>query len=587
MPADTAVAGLKQKSLLMKKTIGLDRKDTMASQKEIGVGIAGVGTIGTGVVKKLSRDTIFEREANLKLKLERIVDKRAERNVFGCPFSTDFDSIINDPKIDIVVELMGGYDPSYEFIKSALEKGKTVVTANKAVIDRYGKELDELAIKNKTYLFFEASVGGGIPIISAIEIGMIGNSTDSLIGILNGTTNYILTRMSEGSTYEAALKEAQAEGFAEANPAFDVQGKDAAQKLAILASLNFDCKVSSEQVHTEGITGITREDIAFAAELGYEVKLLAIARRYKDQLELRVHPTMISKSHPLAAINRNINAIYLSGDAHNMLSGEGAGRKPTAGAVMSDIKNAAKALQKEYSPNKHFGENVFKIRKAKEINSEFYLNFSGSDEPGTLRELAGVLAEEKINISQVRQIAKKRGDYVPIVVMTDLTNQATIESAIKKITETGKRLRFNSAIRVGLNESEETTQIFFAEQTKEMIRETLGPIDIENYNGDILVADLKSGEITKLCEKFALGKIGIWKTKEGKIRSFIKVSNHPNYPKGIYMSTYSKEEVKEKGKRTIDEKIPGAHRIELPKNEDPIQGAFASYKDPIPLVLHK
>jgi homoserine dehydrogenase len=425
----------------------------MAFKREVNIGIAGLGTIGSGVIKRLDRESVFERDSGLRLKVERIVDERKDKDIFNHQFSTETSSILDDKSIDIAVELMGGYNPAYEFIKRALERGKAVVTANKAVIDRYGKELDEMAIRNKTYLFFEGSVGGGIPIINAIETGMIGNSTDSIVGILNGTTNYILTRMAEGLTYEASLKEAQAKGFAEADPAFDVEGKDAAQKLAILASLNFDCKVSSEDVHTEGITGITKEDISFAAELGYVIKLLAIAKRCEDQLELRVHPTMVSRQHPLASISRETNAIYLSGDAHVMLAGEGAGQAATAGAVVSDIKNAAKALQKEYSPIRHFGDNILKVKEAKEISSEFYLNFSGLDAPGTLRELSSILAEENINISQVRQIKSKRGDYVPIVVMTDLMNQSMLEGAMKKISETSRRrLKFNSAIRVGIDE---------------------------------------------------------------------------------------------------------------------------------------
>ncbi len=395
------------------------------------VGIIGLGTIGSGVVEQLKDDK--------SIIIEKVVDKIMERDVFNLPFSPNVSDILKSDKIDIVIELIGGYNPAYEFIKEALESGKHVVTANKAVIDKYGQELNEIAIRNKAYLLFEAAVGGGIPIINALKFGASGNKTDAILGILNGTTNYILTRMGQGLSYDEALKEAQQKGFAEVNPAFDVEGKDSAQKLAILASINFGCKISSEDIYTEGISDITKDDIYLASrfEPGYLIKLLATAKIADGKLNVWVRPALITKSHDLAKINYERNGIYLEGNAHLLLAGEGAGSPATPGAVVSDIKNIARKIAGKYEEIDWFGSKKCPILSTELTNSRFFISFEAMHVPGVFAKIANALANQEVNIAKVVQDEReqKQGEYVPLAIVTEKTELSRVEDAIKNISK--------------------------------------------------------------------------------------------------------------------------------------------------------
>jgi homoserine dehydrogenase len=399
---------------------------------KINIGIIGLGTIGSAVIEELSRQKEdFKQETGIELVLSAICDINEKRNAYNIPFTKNAEEIIKNGDIDIIIELIGGLHPAYDLIKKAIENKKHVVTANKAIIDKYGYELEQMALENKCYLRFTASVGGGIGIIDKI-ISSEGNDTRTIMGILNGTTNYILTRMNESLSYEEALKEAQRKGFAESNPEFDVSGKDAAQKLAILTNTNFKARISSQDISCTGIQDINAEDIEFSKKLGYVIKLLAISRVENNLLEARVQPVLVPKNHPLASINYETNAIYLKGKANIVLSGEGAG-KPTAATVMSDIKNISRITLNHYQNIRYFGVRRFSMKKEEDTEAEFYLKFHGLDKPGTLHSLTKTLMENNINISQAIQLKKDRGKFVPIIVTVDKTNYGAVKSALSNI----------------------------------------------------------------------------------------------------------------------------------------------------------
>ncbi|MBI4440125.1 homoserine dehydrogenase [Candidatus Woesearchaeota archaeon] len=400
------------------------------------VGLFGVGTVGSCVLRQL------EKEEGVTIK--KIVRKSGGK--FG-PYicSTEPSSVLDDKEIDIVVELIGGIEPAYGIIKNALENGKSVVTANKSVIDRYGKELEEIAGRNSVYLLFEGAVGGGIPIINSLRFGLSGNRTNEIFGIINGTTNFILTKMTkDGYSYEKALLEAQELGFAEKDPSFDVEGKDAAQKIAILASINFSTKIDSGEIEAKGIANVTYDDIQFASELGYRIKLIAVARQLDNGVDVRVSPMLVSKKHPLAYIDYDMNAIFLGGSTHVTLAGEGAGGNPTASAVISDIKTIVQNMGGDYVPTRYFGDRKVKMLGKDEISSEFYLNFEALNKPGTLNSLTSIFKDRRINILQV--IQKGRGNYVPLIIHTDIATFKSVEDALGLID--GRLLKVRSAFPI-------------------------------------------------------------------------------------------------------------------------------------------
>jgi len=411
------------------------------------LGLIGFGNIGTGVVKLLMDNAdILEKRLGTKLVLKKIVDIDIEspRLTAVDPqlLSTDADAILNDPEIDIVIELVGGYQPALKFISEALNNGKHVVTANKALLATYGNDLFQLAARQQRNICFEASVGGTIPIIKTIREGLVANRIRSVLGIMNGTSNYILTKMTtDREDFETVLKEAQELGFAEADPTFDVEGVDAAHKLALVLMLAYGRRVPLDDLYREGISGISQQDVEFAGELGYHIKLLAIARQHDELIEARIHPTMVPFHHLLANVNGNYNAFHIIGDASDsvFLYGQGAGMMPTASAVISDVIDISRDILKGVSwrvPARSFQEDTIediKLMPVENVMTHYYFRFSALDHPGVLSRIAGILAEENISIATVMQKGRKKGQAVPIVMTTHKSTEKNVRRALEQI----------------------------------------------------------------------------------------------------------------------------------------------------------
>lgn len=395
------------------------------------IGLVGLGTIGSGLVKILNtnKELITKRTGN-DIVLKKVCDLNLERakqlGLSDNELTKDYTQILNDPEIDLIVELIGGYSPAKDIIIQALKNKKHVVTANKAVIAKYGKEIFDEARKNNVTVGFEAAVGGCIPIIKTIRESYAADNIKQIYGILNGTTNFIITRMEEGMSYADALKKAQELGFAEANPEFDVEGKDAAQKLVILAELAFNSRISDE-IFTWGITKISANDIKYAEQLGYKIKLLAIGKKENGEIELRVHPTMIPKNHELASVKNEFNAIYTVAEntGKTMLYGKGAGQLPTATVVLGDIIDAA------YNKKQTFLMEEAKIKDINKITSRYYLRFNVEDKPGVLAKIAKILGDNQISISGVEQKEMNKS-IVPIVMITHKAVEDNMMKAIKQ-----------------------------------------------------------------------------------------------------------------------------------------------------------
>ena len=411
------------------------------------VGLIGFGTVGSGVAKiLLTNSAVIQRRLGVPLELARIADLdiTTDRGVKLPPglLTTEARAILDDPSIDIVVELIGGCDASKRIILDAMAKGKQVVTANKALLAIHGEELFEAAARHGRDLGFEASVGGGIPIIKALTEGLAANSLLSIYGIINGTSNYILTQMTrEGQSFKEALAVAQVTGYAEADPTFDVAGVDSAHKLAIMVSLAYGMPVDVKEIHTEGIAGLTPLDIAYATELGYTVKLLGIAKFSDGEVEARVHPTMIPSTSPIAQVAGVFNAIELVGDAVGevVLYGQGAGSMPTGSAVVSDVIDLARNLLRGASgrvPPASFQPDQrrpLRLRPIQEITALYYLRFMVLDHPGVLSKIAGVLGRHEISISSVLQKGRKDGQTVPVVIMTHQAKEQEVQAALREI----------------------------------------------------------------------------------------------------------------------------------------------------------
>ncbi|HON57911.1 MAG TPA: homoserine dehydrogenase [Smithella sp.] len=415
--------------------------------REIQVGLIGFGTIGTGVVKLMRQnENLINRKLGAKLVLKRIADidittarvVKVNKNLL----TTDAGEILNDPDISIVIELMGGYEPARTFLLEAIANGKNVVTANKALLATHGNELFSAAQKKGVDIGFEASVGGTIPIIKTLKESLAANRINSIMGIMNGTCNFILTKMTdEDKPFDAVLKEAQKLGFAEADPTFDIEGLDTAHKMAIVLSLAYGKKVHLDDIYLEGITGITREDIAFAKELGYRIKLLAIAMLRNGLVEARIHPTMIPSGHLLANVNQNYNAFHIMGDASGpvFLFGQGAGMMPTASAVFSDIIDSARNILKGTSlrsPLRSISEaemTPIKLIPMDEVETKYYFRFSALDRPGVLSKISGILGKYNISIAACIQKARGKRGAVPIVMTTYKAREKDVRKALKKI----------------------------------------------------------------------------------------------------------------------------------------------------------
>ena len=407
------------------------------------VGLIGFGTIGAGVVETFNRNLdLMEQKVGTKIKLKKVVDLDIETDrgveVDRSILSTDVNDILEDPEIDIVIELIGGYEPAKSFILKAMEKGKHVVTANKALLAKHWEEILETANKNNVRICFEASVGGGIPLLEPLNEGLAANRIQSIYGIINGTANYILTKMTdEGLNFEDVLKEAQEKGYAEQDPTFDIEGHDTAQKLIILTILGFGIYVEQDKFHVEGISKIKQEDIEFIKnELGYAIKLLAISRIEDGELEVRVHPTLIPQDHLLASVNDVFNGVYLVGDIVGpvMMYGQGAGMMPTASAVVGDCLDIMENMERKniYGPG---NTEVKKIKAIDEIKSKYYLRLTAIDKPGVLHTISGILSDYNISIESVNQKKQDEGQEVPIFMVTHEAIEKNIQKAVKMVND--------------------------------------------------------------------------------------------------------------------------------------------------------
>ena len=422
----------------------------------IKIGLLGMGTVGTGVIKVLEKnskdiETKVGRKIELGAVLVRNLHKKRGVEIKPGLLTDNPSDILDNPEIDIVVEVMGTIEKAREYILRAFENKKAVVTANKDLISVHGKELFEAAEKNGCDLFFEASVAGGIPIIRPLKECLCGNKISMIMGIINGTTNYILTKMDqEGRDFEEALAEAQDLGYAEPDPTADIEGYDAARKLAILASIGFNSRITYPDVYVEGITKITSYDTQYAAELGYTIKLLGIAKSNEQEAEVRVHPVFIPKTHPLASVYNEFNAIFVQGDAvgETMFYGKGAGELPTASAVVGDIISAARNLCS--GVHGKIGCTCYKKKRIKpiqEIESEYYIRISVKDRPGVLASIAGVFGNTNVSLASVIQ-KRLEGDLAELVLITHKVKEANLRDALAIIEGLSVVAEVGSVIRV-------------------------------------------------------------------------------------------------------------------------------------------
>jgi len=411
----------------------------------VGVGLLGAGTVGSGVIKLLQENIpqITQRlgkKVVIKKVLERYPEKPRLLGISPDMVTDRFEDILDDPNIQLIVELLGGIEPARQYLLEALHRGKHVVTANKDVVAAYGKELFEAAEAGKAEFYFEASVGGGIPVIRILKESLAANKIQEVIGIVNGTTNYILTRMSEeGADFATVLRAAQSAGYAEADPTSDIEGLDAARKIAILASIAFNTRVTPENVFIEGITKITPEDINYAREFGYVVKLLAIAKELNGEIEVRVHPAFLPNSHPLASVRGVFNAIYIKGNAvgETMFYGQGAGQMPTASAVVGDVMEVVRNMKS--GSTGRFTCTCFldkKIRPKGEIRSKYYVRLIVKDKPGVMASIAGVFGNHQVSLASVIQKRTLTIDgqmMAEIVVITHQVKEQDIQDALAVI----------------------------------------------------------------------------------------------------------------------------------------------------------
>lgn len=416
-------------------------------KSRIGVGIVGFGTVGSGVAKILLHNAeIIARRVGVPVELLRIVDLdvTTDRGVVlpQGMLSADLEALLNDDSIDVVIELIGGCDFAKRVILDAIARGKQVVTANKALLAVHGEDVCDAAVRAGVDIGFEASVGGGIPILHALTEGLAANRCSSIVGILNGTANYILTQMQqEKREFGEALAQAQAAGYAEADPTFDIEGIDSAHKLTIMVNLAYGTPVTVKEVYTEGIQRLTSLDIAYAEDLGMAVKLLGIAKWQDGGVEARVHPTMIPKSSPLAQVHGVFNAIHIVGDAVGdvMLYGQGAGSMPTGSAVVSDVIAIGRNLLKSASgrvPPMSFQPDrrtPLRIRPMEELTTRYYLRCMVVDQPGMLSTISGILGKHEISIASVLQKGRQVGRIVPLVIVTHRASERAVQTALKEI----------------------------------------------------------------------------------------------------------------------------------------------------------
>lgn len=414
--------------------------------KKIHVGIIGFGTVGSGTAEVLlAQAATLSKKTNLVINLKTVADiniSSLPEQFSGTTLTRNADDIFNDPEIDIVVELIGGIEPAKSFILKAIAAGKHVVSANKALFSTHGREIFEAASKKGVEVGFEASVGGGIPVIKALKEGLAANTILSIKGIMNGTANYILSQMTDhGLAFDSVLKDAQAKGYAEADPTYDVEGIDTAHKLVILMVMAYGINISLEDVSIEGISRIEPIDIEFARQFGFRIKLLAISRNHGDHIEARVHPTMVPEAHLLANINGAMNGINFNGDmvGNVLLYGQGAGKLPTGSAVAADIVDIARNVAFNCVgrvPSLSYLPGEIKdcvITPMEKISGCYYFRISAVDKPGVLATIAGILGKNGISIESVIQKKRESIDPVPIVIRTHEAQEKAVSAAIDEI----------------------------------------------------------------------------------------------------------------------------------------------------------
>jgi homoserine dehydrogenase len=412
--------------------------------KKVNIGLIGFGNVGSGVVKilKEKKSTLSEK-AGIEIEIKKIGDKDLshKRNVKvdSAILTRNPQELLDDPQIDIIVELIGGIHPAKEYILEAIKKGKSIVTANKALLAEHGQELFTYAKERGKSIYFEASVGAGIPIIKSLREGLIANKFYSIFGIVNGTSNYVLSQMSNNNcSFNEALSEARAKGFAEKDSTLDIEGIDSAHKLSILTYLCFGRWVKLEDIFIEGISRISLLDVNYAKELGFEIKLLAIAKREGSELEVRIHPTFISQNHLLASVGGVFNAIYVSCDlvGNLLFYGPGAGQLSAASAVVSDLVDLTQSIRAglfKQTLNTTKDSSIKKIRKMDDVESRYYIRFMAVDKPGVLAKISGVLAKLGISIASVTQKERRKTQIVPIVMIIHEAKEKNLRIALDNI----------------------------------------------------------------------------------------------------------------------------------------------------------
>lgn len=408
--------------------------------KKVGVAILGLGVVGGGVYEILTaKKEYFKKTQGLDISVESVLEKNIARaqalGIKNAVIAKSIEEVISNPAVDIVIEVIGGIEPARTFVLKALMSGKTVVTSNKELFAKHWTELEEEAKKMNAGLFFEASCVGGVPIIRVLQDGMQANEIRSIKGIINGTTNYILTKMaSENASYEDALKEAQKLGYAEFNPTADVEGFDATYKISILSSLAFNSKVCIENVYREGITAIDKKDIAYGSSMGYTLKLLGIGKKTENGIDVRVHPTFIRNGDPLAGVNDSFNAVHLVGDSVGdiMLYGRGAGALPTGSAVVSDVIFAAKHNDFYYAPFKNNEKGNKETKFVSDFDSMYYLRMAVKDAAGVLSKISGQFSKSNISLKEVKQTAVGENS-AEVVVITHPALESNMQKTLEKL----------------------------------------------------------------------------------------------------------------------------------------------------------
>lgn len=424
--------------------------------KKVGVAILGLGTVGSGTYRILTdKREFYQKTQNVDIVVERVLELNKERiRSLGIPdecVAGSIEEVVSDPNVDIVIEVIGGVGVARKFVLDALNAGKSVVTSNKELVCKFSHELEKAAKRNDCGLYYEASCVGGVPIIRTLLDGVQANKINSIMGIVNGTTNYILDKMTnEGSSYSDVLKAAQALGYAEADPTADVEGFDSTYKLSILSSMAFHTKVPYTKIYREGITKISEKDIAYGKRLGYTIKLLAIGKNTADGIEVRVHPTYVSNSNPLATVNDAFNAVFLNGDAVDdiMLYGRGAGALPTGSAIVSDVIYAATHSDIKYSTYKNTATAEKDVKFVTNFSSAYYMRLTVTDKPGVLAKIANICAKNNISIINLIQDTTDEEGKVPLIILTHETKEQNVKTAVSKIDQLTDIAKVETVIRV-------------------------------------------------------------------------------------------------------------------------------------------